>query len=249
MIKKVKISFVLLVGVLVFSGCSIGKYLPKDENNVSQGKQNQDNSYVTDRTDYTIYYTASSPAVLGGATIQQNVVGHPIPEAETIKYNAYLVPWRIDFSQVQRTSLSSLAGACDNLTEQVIYIDGWIDLDLSELEVGSGDLPNSGPVNLKGTVHEKVTGTPGVWQCGDSNVATLSANGGSAQYVQSVSGDHSASFSGASNLTDLTVEGANIYLDLSYESNIQFIWPAGTKIEYAPAGTPIPVEPLPSSSL
>jgi len=236
----------LLVFVLGFSGCNSKK---TTESTKDTGNQKETSSgYVTNRTDYVIFYTQSSPAVMGGITTHQYIVGHPIPEAETIKYNAYFVPWRIDFSQVQRTDLSIWSGVCDNLEEQVVYIEGWIDLDLSGLEANANNLPDYGPVSLKGTVHETVTGTAGTWKC-QSDVATTATNTGSIQYVQSVSGEHSASFSDASNMTSMTINGADIYLDLSVPGNIQFIWPAGTKIEFAPEGTPVPLEPLSPSNL
>ena len=246
MLKKTIFFFLCLVFVLGFSGCK--KTTTQNTNNTGD-QEKTSSAYVTDQTDYVIFYTQSSPAVMGGVTTNQYIVGHPIPEAETIKYNAYFVPWRIDFSQVQRTDLSIWSGACDNLEEQVVYIEGWIDLDLSELEANANNLPDYGPVSLNGTVHEKVSGTAGKWVCGDSEVANVSTNQGSIDYVQSVSGDHVANFSDASNMTSMTINGADIYLDLSVPENIHFIWPAGTKIEFAPEGTPVPLAPLPPNDL
>lgn len=253
MYKKITFLIVIVTGAFILSGCleKITNQNTNSSGSTSNGQNQEINpDYVTDRTDYVIFFNESSPTVLGGITTHQYIVGRPESEAGTIRYNAYFVPWKIYFSQVQRTSLSILNPACTNLEEQVVYIDGWIDLNLSELAgAGLANLPNVGPANLSGTIHEKVTGTSGTWQCPGSDISTQSVNTGSVQYVQSVSGEHVANFSGASNMTDMTVNGANIYLDLSYEENIQFIWPAGTKIEYAPEGTPIPLEPLTSSSL
>lgn len=251
MLKKAVFLAIFLALVFGLSGCD---WFTEKGNNDSVPPENGTNTtsqtgYVTDRTDYTIFYQGSMPAAVpGGVETTEYIIGHPIPEAETIKYNAYFVPWRIDFSQVLRSSQILIGSGCNTLQEQVIYVEGWIDLDLTDMEVGPNDLPNPGPAKPKGTVHEKVTGTAGSWICG-SDLMTKSANVGSVQYVQSVSGEHTANFSDASNLTSLTVSGADIYLDLSMPEDIMFIWPAGTKIEYAPEGTPIPLEPLSPNQL
>lgn len=246
MLKKIVFIAICVMFVFVLSGCN--KTTTQGTSNQSSGTAGTKSGYVTDRTDYVIFYNQSTPADLSGITTHQYIVGRPIPEAETIKYNAYFVPWRIDFSQVQRTTMPVWAAACDNVKEQVVYIEGWIDIDFSDLGVKATDLPNFGPVKPKGTVHEKVTGEAGSWTC-KSDTLNKSVNQGSVNYITSVSGEHTASFSDASNITNMTISGAEIYLDLSMPEDIQFIWPAGTKIEYAPEGTPIPLEPLPPNNL
>lgn len=204
---------------------------------------------ITDRTDYVIFYQKSEPSVLGGAATSTYIVGRPEAEAGSISFNAYFVPWKIYFSQVQHTGMAVYAGACENITEQEVLIEGWIDLNLAEINgAGPNTLPNPGPAFPSGTVHETVTGTPGTWRCG-SEVINTSVNQGSVEYIQSVTGTHEANFSDASNMTDMTVAGADLYLDLSMSGDVKFIWPAGTKIEYAPEGMPIPLEPLAPSQL
>lgn len=251
-LKKNILSTFLFIISLILTGCTLLKNPFSRNNTTSSGgsaEQTGNKKIVTDRTDYTIFYNQSNPSTLGGISISQYILGHPIPEAETIKYNAYLVPWRIDFSQVQHTGISAFQSACTNLQEQVIYIDGWIDLDLSSIGVSPSDLPREMPVSgIKGTVHETVKGTPGSWKC-MSDTVTNSVNAGSVQYVQQVSGTHTANFADASNMGNMTIDSADIYLDLSMPENIQMIWPAGTKIERPKQGTPIPLEPLPSSDL
>ncbi|PIS40987.1 MAG: hypothetical protein COT26_00415 [Candidatus Kerfeldbacteria bacterium CG08_land_8_20_14_0_20_43_14] len=249
MCKKITLLAISIACTLVLSGCGT-KTGSQGASNVDTGSQNKGtgSGTVTDRTDYVIFYKESSPPVMGGMVTHQYIVGRPVVEAGTIKYNAYLVPWKISFSQVQRVSLSILSAACKNLTEQVLYIEGWIDLDLSELGLEAKNLPSYDPVSLKGTIHETVKGTPGTWQCA-SEIITKSTNAGSIKYVQDKSGNHVANFPGASNMTSLTISGADLYLDFSYQDDIQFIWPAGTKIEYAPEGTPIPLEPLSPAAL
>lgn len=133
MLKKITFIAVIIVFVFILSGCD--KTTTQSTNAQPSSTGGTKSGYVTDRTDYTISYTQSTPADLSGITTHQYIVGHPIPEAETIKYNAYFVPWRIDFSQVQRTTMPALAAACDNVKEQVVYIEGWIDIDLSDLGV------------------------------------------------------------------------------------------------------------------
>jgi hypothetical protein len=246
-----KITFIAIIVMLAFtlSGCNkTGTQSTNQTASTGDKSQGTSTGYVTDRTDYVIFYNQSTPADLGGIATHQYIVGHPIPAAETIKYNAYFVPWRIDFSQVQRTTQPILAAACDNVKEQVVYIEGWIDIDFSDLGVKATDLPDLGPAKPKGTIHEKVTGEAGSWVC-KSDLINKSVNQGSIDYITSVSGDHVANFSDASNITNMTISGADIYLDLSMPENIQFIWPAGTKIEYAPEGTPVPLEPLSPNNL
>lgn len=241
--KNLLAATLLIVLAITLTGCN----LPGQDSNTKSKTTAINDSAQADkvtRTDYTINHLSTSPTVLGGATTHEHVLGRPQSAPEAIESNAWMVPWRIDFRQVQRTSLAGVAMGCSNLEEQLIEIEGWIDLDFSQLELSLDELPNYGPKNLKGTIHETVTGTPGQWSCPESDTATLSLNTGSIQYVQSVSGEHTANFSGASNITSLTIDGADIYLDLSYEENIQFIWPAGTQIKYADANTPTAIEPL-----
>ncbi|MFH1509481.1 MAG: hypothetical protein ABIE68_04920 [bacterium] len=237
----------LIMAVTVLTGFSCQGGNKTTSNNITD--KSGSSKEVTDRTDYTIFYTDSSAAPLGGMTYHQYIVGHSLADSESIKYNAYLTPWKISFSQVQRTDLSMYSSVCQNLTEQVVYIDGYIEIDFSDLGITADQLPDAGPFYPKGTIHETVSGTPGTWSCPDSAIATTATNDGSVQYVQSISGEHTANFEGVSNMTNLTVAGAEIYLDFSYNEDIQLIWPAGTKIEYAPAGTTIPLEPLSSNSL
>jgi hypothetical protein len=231
---------------VLLSGCT--SKTGTSSTNTKSSNTGTSSGEITDRTDYVIFYDKSTPASLGGIATHQYIIGRPEAEAGTIKYNAYFVPWKIYFSQVQRTTQPILSGVCDNLKEQVVYIDGWIDLNLADMEINASNLPNDGPAKPTGTVHETVTGEAGSWKCG-SELITKSTNQGSVDYVKSISGTHTANFSDASNLTSLTVSGADIYLDLSMPGNIQFIWPAGTKIEYAPEGTPIPLEPLAPNKL
>ena len=247
--KKIASLIILMALVLVLSGCTALNNLRNSNQASDTENQNQDteSGHVTEQTDYVIFYTEPSPPVPGGITVQNYIIGQPTVEAATIKQNAYFVPWKIQFSQVQRMTLTSLVG-CENVTEQVVEIEGWIDLSLAELAVGPDNLPNTGPVSLSGTINETVTGTPGTWQC-ETGPVTSAANTASIEYVQSVSGMHTANFSGDSHMTNMTVDGAKIYLDFSYEEYIQMIWPAGTVIEHAPEGTPIPLEPLAPSSL
>lgn len=249
MLKKIAILTVGLGCLVLLSGCgsktSTSSTNTKLANTGTTGTSSRE---VTDRTDYVIFYQNSTPEVMGGVATSTYIVGRPEAEAGTIKYNAYFVPWKIYFSQVQRTSLSVLSSACTNLKEQVVYIEGWIDLNLADMEINASNIPNDGPAKPTGTIHETVTGEAGTWKCA-SDLITSSMNQGSVQNITNVSGTHTANFSDASNLTGLTVNGATIYLDLSMPGDIQFIWPAGTKIEYAPAGTPIPLEPLAPSQL
>jgi hypothetical protein len=232
--------------VLLLSACSTTT--PKTGTQTPGTNQNPGSSAreITQRTDYTIFYQETSPLIVGAIQTHSYIVGHPVAEAGTIKYNAYFVPWKISFSQVQR--ISNAFPGCETIKEQVVYIEGWIDLNLADMEINASNIPNDGPAKPTGTVHETVTGEPGTWRC-SSDLMTTAANQGSIQSVQNVSGTHTANFSDASNLTGLSVSGANIYLDLSMPGDIQFIWPAGTKIEYAPAGTTIPLEPLAPSQL
>ena len=251
MFKKTLLVMLALVSVVFVAGC--GTSSTSNNNTASKtGTTNQGGTAsgnVTNRTDYVIYEDSTTPAPIpGGITSHQFILGHPIPEASVIKSNAYFVPWRVDFSQVLRAPQMMPGSGCVTVKEQVTYIDGWIDLNLADMEIGPNDLPNDGPAIPSGTVHEKVTGTPGTWTCG-SSMLTTAANQGSVDYINSIVGEHTANFKDASNLTGLTAAGATIYLDLSMPEDIQFIWPAGTKIEYAPAGTPIPPEPLVSSKL
>jgi hypothetical protein len=250
--KTILVAFALAVFALT-TGC--GKEQTTNTNSGTQKTTGSTNTAgsasgnVTDRTDYVIYHDSTTPAPTpGGITTHQFILGRPVPEASVIMANAYFVPWRIDFSQVQRAPQMMPGSGCTTISEQVIYIDGWIDLNLTDMKIGPNDLPNEGPAKPTGTVHETVTGTPGTWTCG-SEMLTTSANQGSINYINSITGEHTANFSDASNLTELTAAGANIYLDLSMPEDIQFIWPAGTKIEYAPEGTPIPLVPLGSSAL
>lgn len=251
MIKKTLLVTLASVAFVFVAGCGTpdatdGDAIP------SSGTTNRSGTAsgkVTDRTDYVIYHESTTPPPIpGGITTHQFILGRPIPEASVIEANAYFVPWRVDFSQVQRAPQILPGSGCTTVTEQVVYIDGWIDLNLTDMEVGPDDLPNEGPAIPSGTIHETVTGTPGTWTCG-SSLITRSANQGSIDYINSVVGEHTANFKDASNLTQLTTGGATIYLDLSMPEDVQFIWPAGTKIEYAPEGTPIPLEPLGSSKL
>ncbi|MFA6197850.1 MAG: hypothetical protein WC734_01695 [Patescibacteria group bacterium] len=251
MLKKTLLVAIALVAFVFVAGC--GKPDATDGDAVpASGTTNRSGTAsgnVTDRTDYVIYEDTTTPAPIpGGITTHQFILGHPIPEASVIKSNAYFVPWRVDFSQVLRAPQMMPGSGCVTVKEQVTYIDGWIDLNLADMEIGPNDLPNDGPAIPSGTVHEKVTGTPGTWTCG-SSMLTTAANQGSVDYINSIVGEHTANFKDASNLTGLSTAGANIYLDLSMPEDIQFIWPAGTKIEYAPEGTPIPLEPLVSSKL
>ena len=252
MFKKIAILTIGFGCLVLLSGCAIKTSAPntnaQSSNTETTGTTGTSSKNVTERTDYVIFYDKTTPASLGGITTHQYIVGQPVAEAGTIKYNAYFVPWKIYFSQVQRTTQPILSGVCTNLKEQVVYIEGWIDLNLADMEINASNLPNDGPAKPTGTVHETVTGEAGSWKCA-SDMLTTSSNQGSVDYVKSISGTHTANFSDASNLTGLTVSGANIYLDLSMPEDIQFIWPAGTKIEYAPAGTPIPLEPLAPSKL
>lgn len=228
---------------IIATGCS----LIKSTKDTTLTNTKAEESAVTDQvksTAYTIYQVTSSPPIPGGMTTHEAVLGHPLSAPEAIQANAWMVPWRIDFRQVQLTSLSDVTPGCTNLKEQVVEIEGWIDIDFSQLGLSLDQLPTYGPKNLKGTVHETVTGTPGTWSCPDSDITTQAMNTGSVQYVQSVSGEHTANFSGASNITSITIDGADVYMDLSYEENIQFGWPAGTKIRYADDDTPIALEPL-----
>lgn len=245
MSKKITLLAICLVGVLVLTGCTVKT--PGTKSNTSAGNQSQGSTSgeVTQRTDYTIFYQKSQPGVMGGVSTSTYIVGRPLAEPSAIKANAYFIPWKVSFSQVQRISYFP---GCNNVKEQVIYIEGWIDLNLADMDINATNIPNDGPAKPTGTVHETVTGEAGVWQCA-SDFITQSANQGSIKSVQNVSGEHTANFSDASNVTSLTVSGADIYLDLSMSGKIQFIWPAGTKIEYAPAGTPIPLEPLAPSQL
>lgn len=243
--KILTICAVLAAFLFVFAGgCN------KDTANTNQATntENQDteSGNVTDRTDYVVHYTESSPPVPGGAIVHQYIIGQPTVEAEVIKQNAYFVPWKIRFSQVQRVTLTALP-LCDNVTEQVVEIEGSLELDLSEFKEMANNLPDSGPISLSGTIQETVTGTGGAWAC-ESGAVTSAANQGSADYVQSISGTHTANFSGASNMVTMTVDGAEFYLDFPTD-NIQFIWPAGTKIERTAEDTPIPVEPIAPSEL
>jgi hypothetical protein len=249
MIKKTLLVMLALVSVVFVSGCgNPGNANTSITNSLTQQISNAPGA-ITERTDYVIYNDSTTPAPFpGGITTHQFILGHPIPEAKVIMSNAYFVPWRVDFSQVIRAPQMMPGSGCTTIKEQVTYIDGWIDLNLTDMEVGPNNLPNDGPAIPSGTVHEKVTGTPGTWTCG-SSMLTTAANQGSIDYINSIVGDHTANFKDASNLTGLTAAGASIYLDLSMPDDIQFIWPAGTKIEYAPAGTPIPLEPLVSSKL
>ncbi|MDD5566809.1 MAG: hypothetical protein PHH01_01300 [Patescibacteria group bacterium] len=233
---------------LILTGCAKKTDTSNDNKSANSGNQNQ-GSGITDRTDYVVFYQGSTPPVVaGGVATTTYIVGRPVPEAETIKNNAYFVPWKIYFSQVQSSSQILIGSGCNTTKDQVVYIDGWIDLNLTDLEVGPNDLPSEGPAKPSGTVHETVTGEPGNWVCG-SDTLNYGANQGSIDYIKSVTGTHTANFSDASNLTNMKVSGADIYLDLSMPEDVQFIWPAGTKIEYAPEGTPIPLEPLSPSQL
>lgn len=234
--KKILFTIISLTSVLVISGCAYTSTSVTNESDTSENK--------VERTDYTIFHTEPILGT-GGVDVYQYIVGLPVAEAETIKQNAYFVQWRIDFSQVQTTDMYPLdTGGCTNLEKQEVRIDGWIEMDLSQLGVEVDDLPNNGPVYPTGTVHETVTGTPGTWNC-DNEAVTAVANSASAEYVQSVSGEHVASFSGVSNITGMTISGADIYLDLS---DVQMIWP-DAKIEYASEDTPIPLVPLTSDKL
>lgn len=245
---KTKIIALAAAALLVttLTGCAASDSI----SSVTSGLSSSGN--VTDRTDYAIWYTEPLPDVYGLIT-HQYIVGHPIGtlDPSAIKANAFLVPWRIDFSQVQRTGMPVYDAACTNTKEQVVYIEGYIDLDLSDIGANPHNLPDPGPYKLKGTIHETVTGEAGTWLC-NNEIYNAASNGGSIEYVQQVSGDHTFNFDEASNMTGLTVSGADIYLDFSSMNNdspIVFIWPAGTKIEYAPEGTPVPLEPLAPSAL
>jgi hypothetical protein len=249
MLKKIAILTIGFGCLILFSGCT-SKTGTSNTNTKSSdtGTTGTSSGEVTDRTDYVIFYQGSMPEAMGGIATHEYIIGRPEAEAGTLKYNAYFVPWKIYFSQVQRTTLPTFSSACTNLKEQVVYIEGWIDLNLADMEINASNLPNDGPAKPTGTVHETVTGEPGTWKCA-SDIMTSSMNQGSVQNIKNVSGMHTANFSDASNLTGLTVSGATIYLDLSMPGDIQFIWPAGTKIEYAPEGTPVPLEPLAPSKL
>ena len=243
--NTLSICTVLVASLFIFAGgCN------KDTANTNQATntENQDteSGNVTDRTDYAIFYTESSPPVPGGMTVQNYIIGQPTADAKIIEQNAYFVPWKIRFSQVQRMTLSVLP-KCENVTEQVVEIEGTIELDLSEFKETANRLPNSGPLILSGTIQETVTGTPGTWLCGVSTV-TSAANTASIEYVESVSGTHTANFSNGSNMFNMTIDGAEIYLDFPTDS-VQFIWPAGTKIERTNEDTPILAEPIAPSEL
>ncbi|MFH0952639.1 MAG: hypothetical protein V1838_05710 [Patescibacteria group bacterium] len=257
MFKKTMILALILAAGVFFIGCGKNNQnvntaknaAANNETNSGQESQGFGTREITDQTDYVIYKQDTTPSpVSGGVTTTTYIVGRPESEAGTIKYNAYFVPWKIYFSQVQSSSQILIGSGCNTVKDQVVYIDGWIDLNLTDLEVGPNNLPNEGPAWPSGTVHETVTGEPGSWTCG-SETYNYGANQGSIDYINSVIGEHTANFSDASNLTDMTVSGADIYLDLSQSEGVQFIWPAGTKIEYAPEGTPIPLEPLASTEL
>lgn len=246
MICKQKNLLLVTALMIAVSITLIGCDLPGLGGNTGSKDSATDDSAANNQvksTAYAMYQVSTSPPILGGMITHEAVLGHALSAPESIQANAWMVPWRIDFVQVQRTSLN-INTACTNLQEQIVEIEGWIDIDFSQLDLTLDQLPNYGPKNLKGTIHEKVTGTPGTWNCPDSDITTQSMNTGSVQYVQSVSGEHTANFSGASNITSMTIDGADIYLDLSYEESIQFIWPAGTKITYADENTPTAIEPL-----
>jgi hypothetical protein len=242
--KNLLLVVALIIAIAIIStGCSLIQ--SKEDTEATNTKaQETDSSNKVKTTAYTIYQVSTSPPIPGGMVTHEAVLGKPLSAPEAIEANAWMVPWRIDFKQVQRTSLSGIAAGCTNLQEQIVEIDGWIEIDFSQLDLSLDQLPDAGPKNIKGTVHETVTGTPGTWNCPDSEVGTQSMNTGSVQFVQSISGEHTANFSGASNITNLTVDGADVYFDLSYEENIVFIWPAGTKIKYADDDTPTALVPL-----
>lgn len=207
---------------------------------------------VAGRTDYVVYSKDTTAAAVGGLTTHTYIVGRPTADASVIQKKGYFVPWRIQFSQVQRLANTVLSAYCQNTKEQVLYIDGYIDVDMTSAAYAIASMTSTstfGPLQLTGTIHETVTGEAGTWTC-NSDILTSSVNAGSTKSVADASGEHTGTFSSSSNLSNMTTSGGMLYLDVgAAANNISFLWPAGTKIEYAPTGTTIPLEPLAPNQL
>lgn len=201
----------------------------------------------TGRTDYVVYLKDTSSLVAGGLTTHTYIIGRPTAEATTVKQKGYFVPWRIQFSQVQRLANTAISSLCQNTKEQVLYINGYIDVDMTSTAFAMASLtsnPTFGPLQLTGTIHETVSGEAGTWTC-NSDFLTSSVNAGSVQAVTDATGEHTGTFSSSSNLSNMTTSGGMLYLDVGASATpISFLWPAGTKIDYAPSDVTIPTEPL-----